>query len=433
MDTDRTLQEAVRTRSAHIAVWGAGFIGLSAAEAFVAAGFPVVVIDVDRDRVAAVNAGRVPLPGFEDRVHLDPDALSSGRLTAVLSDSADWHAADVHIICVNTDRNGVPLTGPLHDVLARLVAARDGARESLVVLESTVSPSWLAESVGPAFAGDDRVHLATAPRRDWMLSPDMNVRTLPRVVGVAAERSRGLLADLYAPVTEQVHFARDWIHAALTKPVENLFRYVDLVLANQLRDAYPDLDMTEVLRLAGTKWNVPTYHPSLGIGGYCIPLSPHFAVDRSAADALPMVRSAMEWNAGYADLLAEWVMSAGPGPYGILGISYTPDVRIAEGSPGLALAAALRRRGAETLVHDPYFTADEVRTMSGGAGPLDFPGGVGTLGTLIVVTAHRAYAALPEVVRDADKPPVVIDNMGSFRSELADGPARYLEIGAQPS
>lgn len=429
------LTEAVAQRTATITVWGAGFIGLSAAQAFVDAGYKCKVIDVDPERVTAVNAGHVPLPGFEDRVRIDSGAITSGSLTAMLPDSPHIAGSGVHIVCVNTDRAGLPIDGPLTDVLSRIAALRSPSDETLVCIESTVRPSWLSKLVVPALehgAGtSSRLHLATAPRRDWMLSPDMNIKTLPRVVGVAQPSSRALVAQLYAAVTTEVHFARDWIHAGLTKSVENLFRYIDLILTNQLCDAYPELDMVEILRLAGTKWNVPTYHPSLGIGGYCIPLSPYFAGDEHLeSGGLPIVDSAVEWNDAYADRLAAQILATGPGPYGILGISYAADARIFEGSPSVALAVALKRRGAQVLLHDPFFDKNEVYALTANAA-MSYPADLACIRTLIVATAHSVYKNLPAELKKLPKSPHVLDNMGVFRAELA-GAVRYTEIGGLP-
>jgi UDP-N-acetyl-D-mannosaminuronate dehydrogenase len=45
----------------------------------------------------------------------------------------------------------------------------------------------------------------------------------------------------------------------------------------------------------------------------------------------------------------------------ILGLAYRPDVKEAAGSSTFALAQELEARGAQALVHDPLFTADEVK------------------------------------------------------------------------
>ncbi|MFE3787879.1 UDP binding domain-containing protein [Streptomyces goshikiensis] len=440
----RPLSAALQDRTESVTVWGAGYIGLSAACALAGAGFPCTVLDTDGDRVGRINAGVVPLPGFEDVIPL-AEARSGGRLRAASPEDTAAVAARVHLVCVNTDRDGRPVTGPLTEVLTAIAGARTGG-ETLIALESTVSLRWLDELVpaalGAAPASDPSLHLVAAPRRDWMLSPEMNLRTLPRVVGTARPESLPLARELYEAISEVVHPAPDWRHAGLTKPVENLYRYLDLVLTNQLAEAYPGLDVPEVLRLAGTKWNVPTFHPSIGIGGYCIPLSPRFAVDGAgegtgedaggpvpAEDGLlPLVAAAMAWDGDHPARVAESILRMADGPIGILGLSYAPNARIVEGSPARRLAEHLLARGADVALHDPYFTPEEITSLTG-ARPLSWPDDLGGLGTLVAVTPHDLYADLPARLAALADPPAVVDNLGSYGATLRGTAVRYAEWG----
>ncbi|MEU8587421.1 UDP binding domain-containing protein [Streptomyces sp. NPDC048664] len=427
----RPLAAALKDRTEPVTVWGAGFIGLSAACALAEAGFPCTVLDTDAHRVSEINAGTVPLPGFEDVIPLAA-ARSAGRLRAAAADDPEAAAARVHLVCVNTDRDGSPVTGPLSAVLGAIGRARTGG-ESLIALESTISLRWLDELVPAALgadpATDTSLHLAAAPRRDWMLSPDMNLRTLPRVLGTARPDSLPLARLLYEAISQSVHPAPDWRHAGLTKPVENLYRYLDLVLTNQLAEAYPGLDVPEVLRLAGTKWNVPTFHPSIGIGGYCIPLSPRFAVDGTDQDSpLPLVASAMDWDGDHPARVAESVLRISDGPIGILGLSYAPDARIVEGSPARRLAEHLLAHGADVRLHDPYFTPEEITALTG-ARPLRWPDDLDGLGTLVAATPHALYADLPARLAALDNPPALVDNLGGYATALRGTTVPYAEWG----
>ncbi|MBB5800264.1 nucleotide sugar dehydrogenase [Saccharothrix ecbatanensis] len=432
-NTQHGLADLIARRDAPIMVWGGGFIGLSAAVAFADVGFRCHVVDIDADRVVSINNARVPVPGFEDRIPLRRELVDDGRLSAGLPDEVPWPAA-VHVVCVNTDRSGKPVVEPLLDVLRRIRALHGAGGEVIVSIESTVNVRWLREEVLPTLLGDapdwPGLHLIAAPRRDWMLSADMNLKTLPRVVGSWRDESRPLAEALYSSVSEHVHVARDWAHAALTKPVENLYRYLDLVLTNQLTEAYPDLDVVEVLKLAGTKWNMPTYHPSIGIGGYCIPLSPEFIVeDVAQSQAMPIVHSAREWSAAYPRQLAAKLRDLADGPIGILGVSYAPDARISEGSPAAALARCLRELGVEVRVHDPYFTPDEATHLTGSA-PLAYPTGLAEVRMLVVATAHAEYRDLPDIITKLSSPPLIVDNLGLFREELVSRGIQYFELGA---
>ncbi|MGH9195726.1 MAG: NAD(P)-binding domain-containing protein, partial [Acidimicrobiia bacterium] len=95
---DRLLQ-SIESRDAVIGVMGLGYVGLPVCVAFADAGFSVVGVDIDTDRIEAINAGDSYL---ED---VAPELISavraSGRLA--VSDSAEnLREVDAVLICVPT-------------------------------------------------------------------------------------------------------------------------------------------------------------------------------------------------------------------------------------------------------------------------------------------------------------------------------------------
>ena len=62
----------------------------------------------------------------------------------------------------------------------------------------------------------------------------------------------------------------------MVKSVEKRLQTYGYNFANQLSLAFPNDNIREVLKLVGTKWNIETFHPGIGAGGYCIPLSSRY-------------------------------------------------------------------------------------------------------------------------------------------------------------
>ena len=54
--------------------------------------------------------------------------------------------------------------------------------------------------------------------------------------------------------------------------------WISLLLISFL--AFPKDNIREVLKLVGTKWNVEAFHPGIGAGGYCIPLSSRYILSQ---------------------------------------------------------------------------------------------------------------------------------------------------------
>lgn len=69
------LSDKIRNHSARVAVIGQGYVGLPLAIEFAKVGFPVTGIDLDEEKVSALNKGESYIPDVESRTlrHLIED------------------------------------------------------------------------------------------------------------------------------------------------------------------------------------------------------------------------------------------------------------------------------------------------------------------------------------------------------------------------
>src|SRR5262245_56816367 len=90
-----------------VAVFGLGYVGTVSAASLASDGHEVVGVDVNADKVAAVNAGRSPIvePGLDV---LLASAVAEGRLHATLVGADAVRSSVVSLLCVGTPsrRNG---------------------------------------------------------------------------------------------------------------------------------------------------------------------------------------------------------------------------------------------------------------------------------------------------------------------------------------
>src|SRR3990170_3603836 len=229
--------------------------------------------------------------------------VQSGAIRA----TADWREAihsdyAVHFLGVHTEKDGKPYFSLLEDVFHKLACFRsvETERPPLVIIESTLTPRTVDNIVIPLLeregirVGRDLL-VGCAPRRDWFISPEKNLETLPRIFGGTTPETTTLMAEVLGIVCRDLRRATDHRHAEAVKSMENAYRHMEITLANQLALAYPDLDVHEVLRLVGTKWNIGTYHPGFGTGGYCIPLSSQYVIDGAVhPEALTLLSATLE-------------------------------------------------------------------------------------------------------------------------------------------
>jgi UDP-N-acetyl-D-mannosaminuronate dehydrogenase len=184
-------------------------------------------------------------------------------------------------------------------------------------------------------------------------------------------------------------------------------------LANQLSLAYPNLDMTEVLRLVGTKWNIGTYHPSLGTGGYCIPLSSKYVLEGAERpDYLTILKDAIATDRNMPLIVADRIAGMGFKSVGILGLAYKGDLRVHVLSPALYITKRLVQRGVKVKINDPYYTGEEIEKAAG-VKAFAFPQGLSEFECVVIVAGHRSYRAISEseLKHFLTKCKLIIDNV----------------------
>jgi nucleotide sugar dehydrogenase len=430
--------EALTDQRAAIGVWGCGHIGASAMYHFSQRGIRCVGYDIVGSRVAEIRDGRF----------LSTDTAGVERLEATrapVTATTDWRdlkgqGIAVHLIAVPTERGAEPSSAALEDVMPLLCEViRETRLDGIVptvIVESTIQPTWIDTVVLPKLhasglrPGVD-VLVGAAPRRDWFSGSKHTLETLPRIVGGTTVEATDVLAGFYSLVCREVVPARDAYHAAFTKVIENLMRFQGLALANSLALAFPQYDMTHVLRLSSTKWNIPLYHPSMGIGGHCIPLAPRYTLAEGGWDNnyLEPVRQAIDLNEGYfGKLYAERLrgLFRDCRSIVILGLAYTADAKMHKLSPALDAVECLKDTP-RLRVHDPYYTPEEIEDLTGVASA-SFPECLHDVDGIVLVTAHTPYLQ-PGVEAFIQPGTVVVDNFGAWRDRSFAEGVRYHEVG----
>jgi len=114
------------TRS--ISIFGLGYVGSVSAACFAKQGFPVVGVDLNRDKVQMMASGRSPIlePGMSELI---AEAHKAGLLRATMDVAEAVENTDISILCVGTPsmRSGkldLGTSSPYVDRLARSWRAR---------------------------------------------------------------------------------------------------------------------------------------------------------------------------------------------------------------------------------------------------------------------------------------------------------------------
>ena len=373
-----TLSRRISARTARLTIIGQGYVGLPLAVEFAKAGFPVVGFDTDPDRVAALGTGRSHVPDVRSEELQTLLRVGRYRATAEPAILAD---SDAVIICVPTplrkskDPDISYVVGASREVATRF---RPG---QLVILESTTYPGTTEELLLPLFeergakVGED-LFLAFSPERIDPGNPTFRVKDIPKVVGGLTPACTRLAAALYREIVPRVHVVSAPKVAELAKLYENVFRNVNIALANEfsLMCRHLGVSTREVIDAAATKpFGFMPFYPGPGIGGHCIPVDPLYLSwkMRLTGYEARFISLADDINrampAHVLSLVGEALNEAGRALKGarvlVLGVAYKRGIGDTRESPAYEIIASLRRKGAHVSYADPHvstFTVEGV-------------------------------------------------------------------------
>lgn len=367
-----SLLSKIDSRTATVCVVGLGYVGIPLSVASAEAGFRVIGVDVDKEKVAKTNSG---ICYVEDKYseNLLPGLVKSGRLKATHSLSSGARTADVIIICVPTplDKKGQPELSYVKSVGNALSKFLEHFK--LVILESTSFPGTteeilrpLLESGGKGAARD--FALVYSPERIDYGNPRYSVKDIAKVVGGVDAESTRLGAAFYrailsAPVVE----VSGPSVAEAAKILENIFRYVNIALVNELSVLHEVLgvDFIEALGAAATKpFGFMAHYPGPGIGGHCIPKDPFYLVYKARKVGLPLrlISAASVVNKmmprHVVDRTIKALRRAGKVPsrsmIAVWGLAYKGEVKDTRRSPAIEILKILQRARVGVRVYDPF-------------------------------------------------------------------------------
>jgi len=398
------LKEDLLNGDKRIGIWGTGFIGFTTMANMAFNGVRCIGFDVEKEKADTINKGDIPIENLEYWLGFDIKNLVGNGVLKATTDWKEMMRGDiaVHFVCIPTEKGGEPYDDILIDVIKKLTELKDVKSNTppLIIVESTLTPGRSDKIVMPIFkkagvkVGHDILY-GVAPRRDWFVSAEKSLLKLPRVFGGTNKKTTDLIREVLSVVCENLVPAPDHKHAEMVKSIENAYRHMDITLANQLSLAYPNINMTEVLKLVGTKWNVGTFSPSMGTGGYCIPISSAYVLlGADRPEHLTLLRETLETDKRQPEIIAESLAKRGVRKVGILGLAYKGDIKVSILSPTIRMAKKLLELGVDVKVNDPYYSKAEILKIAG-TDSFEFPDGLREFDAVLIVADHQHYRSTP--------------------------------------
>ena len=362
------LEERLLTARATVAVMGMGYVGLPLALNLVERGYQVHTIDVDPEKVRALNEGRSyirDIPTENVREYRATGRLAATTNAAVLAE------CDVIFICVPTPftLQKEPDTSYIRQAAQQVAAHLRGGQ--LVILRSTSYPGTTEEVVRPILERTGlrvgrHFFLAFAPERIDPGNTRFTTDQVPVVVGGCDAASTRIAAQFLEHITRQVVPVSSSAAAEMAKLLENVFRNVNIALVNQVAQLCDrmGLDVWEVIAAAATKpYGFMAFTPGL-VGGHCIPVDPYYLAWKAREYDFHMdfIELAARVNEEMPFYVVNRLLMAlhdtgthnGHERVLVLGVAFKKDVDDARCSPAVKVIELLRRRRIDVVYHDPY-------------------------------------------------------------------------------
>jgi UDP-N-acetyl-D-glucosamine dehydrogenase len=347
----------------NVAVVGQGYVGLPLAIEAAKAGYRVIGIDNNLEKVNELNSGRTNIEGINTQEL--SDLLASGDYLAT-TDFTKLREVEIVLICVPTPLNhqGHPDLTILSNATSNV--ARNISRRVLVILESSVAPGTTRKLIykivieESGFDQED-VDIAYSPERIDPMNTKWNLHNTPKIIGGINKKSSENAKSFYSKFVETLIDCESLEVAETAKLLENSFRLVNISLVNELA-IFCDIigiNVEEVIQAASSKpYGYMPFFPSLGAGGHCIPVDPVYLADTAHQIGAPsqLIDLAVKINSempGYFVTKAEEYLGTLIGKSVlILGVSYKPNISDVRETPVATLITGLREKGARVVWHD---------------------------------------------------------------------------------
>lgn len=362
----------IRNHQSHITVIGQGYVGLPLAVAFAQVGFKVDGLDTNDTRIGALRSGHSPVTDISDA---DLKKVMDAKAYAATTDYSALEESEIVIICVPT-----PLRKTKDpDISYVMAAAGEVAKRlqpgQLIILESTTYPGTTEELLLPLFSEGGRVvgrdfYLAFSPERIDPVNPKFKVRDIPKIVGGITPECARLAAALYSQIVPKVQEVSSPKVAEMAKLYENVFRNVNIALANEFSMMCRRLGVNtrEVIDAAATKpFGFMAFHPGPGVGGHCIGIDSNYLAWKMRLNGYDarFIHLAEEINQSMPAQVVNLVVDALNGRHRslngakilALGVAYKRGVDDIRESPALEVIDQLQKKGAVVSYADPFVQA----------------------------------------------------------------------------
>ncbi len=398
-----------------ITVIGTGYVGLVTGTCLAEMGNHVLCLDLDEDKIAMLNDGRVPIhePGLTELIRRN---VASGRLhfTSDVERSVAFGVLQFIAVGTPADEDG---SADLRYVAAAAANIARFMTEYKVVVNKSTVPVGTGDKVGqvlrdqlaerglalPFSVVSNPEFLKEGAAIDDFMRPDRIV------IGAGDERAIALMRALYAPFIRNHDrvIVMDVRSAELTKYAANAMLATRISFMNELANLADKLeaDIEQVRLGIGSDPRIGFHflYPGCGYGGSCFPKDVQ-ALLRTGADngaGLKVLQAVEDANEAQKQLLLEKIGTRCGGNlagmrFALWGLAFKPNTDDMRAASSRVVIEGLWQMGATVCAYDPV-AMPEARRIFGD-------------------DARLTYADAPMAALDGADALVIVTEWKEFRS-----------------
>ena len=383
-----------------IAIWGMGYLGYHSLIKYSKLGINCVLIDNKYGDIEQLRKHYETLIKDYWNYNSTVDLFENCKLTTI--DKINLKNISIHVICVPVEKTGKPTNEYLKVVFSKLkeIEILDDIEKPLIIIESSVSPGTTENVIMPLLKDSNKILgrdylLAVAPRRDWDINPSLEDASFGRLIGSTDSESLSIAKQLVELIGDNTVLANSFFEVELARCVENTIQYINIALANQLCQAFPNQNINKIMKLVSTHPKISdVFLPVAGIGGFNYYMSSFFLPDASDfPESLTLIKESMRTDYEMISIITDKIMSQNVSSVLILGLSYKPNSKLYLNSPAIKFLMLFKEKGVEVKINDLMFNEEELYGITHEYSAL-FPDDVSKFEAILLLTNHNVYKRL---------------------------------------
>ncbi len=366
------LKIKLRNKKAKIGIIGLGYVGLPLCLRFLEVGFKVIGFDSDKTKIKKLKNGKSYIKSISStKLKKLKKKFNITYNMNIISN------VDVIIICLptplikKTKKPDMTYIKRICNILKNKIR-----KNQAIILESTTYPGTTREYFLPLIQKNKLLvgknfYLIYSPEREDPGNEKYSIKNVPKIVSGYTKACKSIGSLIYKSVAKRVVTVETLDHAEMVKLYENIFRSVNIGLANEMKLVCEKmgLNIYEIINAASSKpFGFLPFYPGPGYGGHCIPIDPFYLSWRSKQFGYDpkFIELSGKINSGMPKRIAikvtQLLKKNQKNKILILGVAYKKNVDDIRESPAIQIINYLSKNKKNMLsFYDPYINKISTR------------------------------------------------------------------------